>query len=134
MKLYTDASAFLKVYVEESDSDVARRAIEGALTLTASRITYAEVAARLLREPDRADPLAGFNDLWGEVDIVEVDDALCRSAARLAVSRNLRTFDALHLAAAVAVADDDLVVATWDRRLWDAAHAEGMAVLPAERP
>ena len=46
----------------------------------------------------------------------------------------LRTLDALHLASALAVADENLVLATWDRRLSDGARDEGLVVLPQPRP
>ena len=49
----------------------------------------------------------------------------------LAVERELRSLDALHLAAALLLPRNDLVLATWDRRLHAAARAEGLAVLPA---
>ena len=52
----------------------------------------------------------------------EVDEPLCLHAARLTADRGLRTLDALHLASALAVADENLVLATWDRRLSDGAR------------
>jgi hypothetical protein len=38
--------------------------------------------------------------------------------------------DALHLAAALMLPRDDLLLATWDRRLHAAAGAEGLALTP----
>ncbi len=134
MRIYADSSALLKIYVQEPGSELVTRSLAQARELAACRVAQTEVAARLLHEPEPEPLLRRFADLWKAVNVVEVDDRLCRSAAQLAFSRNLRTLDALHLAAAVAVADDDLVLATWDRRLWDAARAAGIAVLPDARP
>jgi predicted nucleic acid-binding protein len=44
----------------------------------------------------------------------------------------LRSLDALHLAAALLLPRDDLLLATWDRRLHAAARAEGLELVPDE--
>jgi predicted nucleic acid-binding protein len=62
--------------------------------------------------------------------VVEVDERLADQAASLTLERDLRTLDALHLAAALILPRDDLVFATWDRRLHAAADAEGFELLP----
>jgi predicted nucleic acid-binding protein len=49
-------------------------------------------------------------------------------AAKLAVKHGLSAYDAAYLALALAAR---LPLATFDRRLRDAAKAEGVAVLPA---
>jgi predicted nucleic acid-binding protein len=134
MRLFADSSALVKVYLAERDSETAGRAVAGARQVAASRIAQTEVTGRLLRYDAAHDHIKRFTALWSEVAVVEVDEPLCLHAAQLTADRGLRTLDALHLASALAVADDDLVVATWDRRLWDAARAEGLAVLPDERP
>lgn len=95
------------------------------------RIAFTEVA--------RALRLAGGSDRpliaeWPGFAVVDIDQALCESATELATLHRLRTLDALHLAAALTVADVGLTLAAWDRRLWDAATQVGLAVLPDERP
>lgn len=67
---------------------------------------------------------------WPAFEVVEVDQALTEHASELAMVHGLRTLDALHLAAALLVVDDDFSIATWDRRLHEAARAEGLTVLP----
>jgi uncharacterized protein len=67
---------------------------------------------------------------WRSIHGIEVDDPLARAAGELAEEFSLRALDAVHLAAALAVAEPDLVVATWDRRLADAARAAGLNVAP----
>lgn len=66
---------------------------------------------------------------WPAFGIVEVDQALVEHAA-LAIDRDLRSLDSLHLAAALVLPGDDLMFVTWDRRLHTAARAEGLQVLP----
>jgi hypothetical protein len=70
-------------------------------------------------------------DEWPAFAVIEIDQLLAEHAASLALARGLRSLDAIHLAAALLVAGEDLTLATWDRRLHDAARAEGLDVLPA---
>jgi predicted nucleic acid-binding protein len=67
---------------------------------------------------------------WSAFGIVEVDQRLVERAAQLTVATELRSLDAIHLAAALLLPRDDLVLATWDRRLHSAARAEGVDALP----
>ncbi|HET6193760.1 MAG TPA: hypothetical protein VFE59_42920, partial [Trebonia sp.] len=46
-------------------------------------------------------------------------------------SHALRGADAVHLASALAIADEDLIVAVWDRRLHGGVLASGIRVAPA---
>ncbi len=69
---------------------------------------------------------------WPAFGVVEVDESLVERAAELATKRELRSLDALHLAAALVLPRSDLVVATWGARLHAAAREEGVALLPAE--
>jgi predicted nucleic acid-binding protein len=67
---------------------------------------------------------------WPAFGIVEVDQALVEHAASLALDRELRSLDSLHLAAALVLPHADLMFVTWDRRLHTAAGAEGLKLLP----
>lgn len=77
------------------------------------------------------DAVGAFQEEWPAFAVIEVDQDLLERASMLAVERELRSLDALHLAAALLLPRNDLVLATWDRRLHAAARAEGLAVLPA---
>lgn len=66
--------------------------------------------------------------------IVEVDEQLAERAARLALQNQLRSLDALHLAAALLLPSDGLLLATWHRRLHAAARAHQLVVLPEDLP
>ncbi len=67
---------------------------------------------------------------WPAFGVVEIDQSLVEHAAALALARDLRSLDSLHLAAALVLPGDDLLFATWDRRLHAAASAEGLNLIP----
>jgi predicted nucleic acid-binding protein len=67
---------------------------------------------------------------WPAFGVIEVDQRLVEDAARLAIDRELRSMDALHLAAALMLPREDLLLATWDRRLHAAGETEGLALMP----
>ena len=69
-------------------------------------------------------------DEWSSFGVVEVDQALVEHAAELALTRDLGSLDSLHLAAALVLPGEDLLFATWDRRLHVAAGGEGLNLLP----
>jgi predicted nucleic acid-binding protein len=71
---------------------------------------------------------------WPAFAVIEVDQRLVEEAAELAVERELRSLDALHLAAALMLPRDDLLLATWDHRLHAAAGAEGLGLIPETLP
>src|SRR6201999_2901363 len=57
---------------------------------------------------------------------------LARAAGELAERHALRGYDAVHLASALAIEDEGLVVATWDRDLATAALAPHRPVVPGQ--
>jgi len=77
-----------------------------------------------------ARSIKAVKEEWPAFGIVEVDQSLAERAAALALDHNLRSLDSLHLAAALVIPDEDLTLATWDRRLHAAAGAEGLELLP----
>jgi predicted nucleic acid-binding protein len=67
---------------------------------------------------------------WPAFGVIEVDQALVERAIELALAHDLRSLDALHLAAALVLPREDLTVAVWDRRLHAAARAESLGLFP----
>jgi hypothetical protein len=57
---------------------------------------------------------------------------VAKNAGAIARSSNLRGADSVHLASALVVGIDDLIVAVWDRQLHAASIAVGLRVVPAE--
>ena len=68
---------------------------------------------------------------WPAFTVVEVNQDLVERASELTFTHDLRSLDALHLAAALLLPPKDLIVGTWDRRLHAAARAHNLTVLPA---
>ena len=98
---------------------------------TRAALAQAERLGRLTARQLR-DAVTQFDSVFEEIDIVEVDDDLARRAGELAEVRQLRGYDAVHLAAADRVRDPNVVVIAGDGALLQAATSEGMAV--AELP
>lgn len=143
MRCYFDTSAVIKWFVDEVGSSECIDALEMADASWTCRVTYPETRAVVaaLRRGGRIDEArttairTAFDEVrWPRLSVVEVTDELARHAGDLAERHAPRGFDAIHLAAALTISGDDLVVVTWDRRLWAAAQSEGLRILPAELP
>ena len=80
------------------------------------------------------EAIQAVREEWSAFGIFEVDQSLVEHAARLAIERDLRGLDSIHLAAALLLPVQELVFATWDSRLQAAARAEGLRVLPSRIP
>jgi predicted nucleic acid-binding protein len=119
----------VKRYVEEAGSDLVRQVMDAADAWFICRIGFVE-AVRAVGVTGGQAAARGVREEWGAFGVVEVDQALVERAAELAVARDLRSLDALHLAAALTLPPDDLVLATWDRRLHEAARGERLSVIP----
>lgn len=136
MIAYFDTSAVVPLLVAEPGSARAASLWDSADRIVSIRLVYPEARAALaqaerlgrLTARQLRDAVTGFDSLFEEIDIVEVDDALARRAGELAEVRQLRGYDAVHLAAADRVRDPNVVVIAGDGALLDAATAEGMAV------
>lgn len=129
MTLYLDSSALVKRYVKEVGSDSVVEAMARADAYKMCRIGFVETVRAVARS-GAPDDLEKVESDWTRVDVIEVDRAMAEEAARLAVRHRLRTLDALHLAAALAVADEAPTFVTWDADLHRAARAQGLRTLP----
>ncbi len=72
--------------------------------------------------------VAELDTIITEIDHVEITAQLARSAGDLAQSHQLRGYDAVHLAAAIAALDAELVLVTGDTDLAIAARTLGLPV------
>lgn len=130
MKLYLDASALVKRYVQEEGTDVLVRAMSGAAEWSMCRVGYVETARAVARSGERSG-LADVERDWIHFDVIELDEVLASRAVQLSIATGLRALDALHLAAALSLDDEDPTFATWDARLHRAAREHGLRTLPA---
>lgn len=138
MIAYFDTSAVVPLLVEdEPGSEVCLRVFLEAEVVATVRMTFAETSAalaaasrlgRLSAEAhDRA--LAELESVWDQMDKVEVDDDLIRTAGVLARTRALRGYDAVHCAAALRLTSPRTVALAGDRALLAAWRSEGLQVI-----
>jgi predicted nucleic acid-binding protein len=138
--VYFDASAFVKLVVDEDGSDLAARLWNGCDAALSSRLAYPEVCAALaaagrnrqLSPGDLRSAQRAWDGFWAATRPVELTEAVGSRAGALARAHRLRGADAVHLASALAVGDPDLVVAVWDRQLSAGVQAEQLRVAPRE--
>jgi predicted nucleic acid-binding protein len=136
MIAYFDTSAIIPLIIDEPASVVCERVWNEAARVVGVRLLYAEARAALARAErmGRVDDrqldgaITELDALLDAVDYVEVTDHLVRVAGQLAQDHALRGYDAVHLAAARSVADEDLVLITGDRELAAAALDLGLGV------
>ncbi|MFC4942471.1 type II toxin-antitoxin system VapC family toxin [Pseudonocardia sp. GCM10023141] len=132
---YLDTSAFVPLLVAESGSAACRRFWDDADAVVSCRLLYVEAAAalaqahRMARLDERAHRLARsrLDELWTEIEVIEIDHQVAVLAADVADRQALRGYDSVHCAAAAQLSDDDLVAAAGDRRLLAAWRALGIA-------
>jgi predicted nucleic acid-binding protein len=131
---YVDASAVLKLYLDEPDSDVARAILRDDPRWISVCITTIEVRRnlrRLLDDESFTQARAVFELDWSEAQSLAIDDESAARAAGLAERTGARSLDAIHLeGAARAGAEDGLPIVTFDSRLAHAARTLGWRVLP----
>jgi len=76
--------------------------------------------------------LADFEALYGDLATVGVDHELAVRAGQYAEDLGLRGYDSVHLATALELGDEEVVVVTWDRDLARAAEEVGLGVAGAD--
>jgi predicted nucleic acid-binding protein len=124
---YVDTSALVKLVVAEAESP-ALRSWFGAedRDLVASDLVRTELMRVVRRAaPDRA-LLA--RQVLESITLIAISTAVFDAAGRLDPVE-LRTLDAVHLAAALELGDDLEGVVTYDERLADAATAHGIVIV-----
>jgi predicted nucleic acid-binding protein len=133
--LYADASAILKLYLDEAGSDLARATLRDDPVWISACVTVVEVRrnlARLLSGDELARARAEFSRDWSEVASLAIDDSTAERAAVLAEMTGARALDALHLEAAErAHAGQGVPIVTFDIRLADAARSLGWEAIGA---
>jgi hypothetical protein len=122
---YVDSSALVKLIVEEAGSPTLRPFLDAFPILASSRIATVEVTRAAGRH--LAPAMDRASEVLDSLLLVELDAAVADRAERIAPD-TLRSLDAIHLASAMALAEDVEVFVTYDERLAAAARALGMHV------
>lgn len=136
--VYFDASALVKLVVDEVGTDLASELWDGCDAPMSSRLAYPEVRAALSAAHRNADLTAHelrtaegmWQEFWLAIRPVELTASVGKVAGDLTRRRALRGADAVHLASALAIESEALIVAVWDRRLHAGVVAERLAVAP----
>lgn len=139
--LYLDASALVKLYLPEPESDDLNRLLMGRHDVVVSDLAITEIVSSLCRRRREGSLTTAVvsrlhRALLGHIEAglyrrFELIPAAHREAERLLISVGnvpLRALDALHLALALGAEAASLL--TWDRRLGAAARAFGLGVFP----
>jgi uncharacterized protein len=104
--------------------------------LVSSQLVYPEARAALaaatrvrrIDESTHVSAVATVEELYAQLRIVTIDEPLARQAGDLATQHALRGYDAVHLACALNLEGDDILMATWDDALNSAARATGQLI------
>lgn len=122
--------------VVEDGSELAAELWGSAHPAASSILAYPEGRAALAaaRRLDRlgADEhrraLADFEELYADLVTIGVDQELAVRAGEYAEDLGLRGYDSVHLATALELGDDEVVVVTWDQDLARATEEIGLGV------
>jgi predicted nucleic acid-binding protein len=124
---YLDASALVKLIVDEPESSGLNRWYVEAERLATSRVGIMET--RRASAKRECDP-SHRDRILSDVEIIELDRRIAGLAADLEPAL-VRTLDAIHIATAMALVPDLDAFVTYDDRMAEAARALG---LPVVRP
>jgi predicted nucleic acid-binding protein len=142
---YLDASALVKRYLVERGSRETTALTAESEMIATSTVSRAEVAAALAKAAraglvteDRARRAQrSFAGDWPDLVRVPVTEALVERAETLAWDHGLRGYDAVQLASALVWRESvgtEIVLATFDQQLWEAAPKAGLKAWPAKLP
>ena len=124
-RAYLDSSAFVKLVNVEPES----AALRAELVPWPHMASAALLAAEVLRAAARAgaQTVADARALLAGVELISLDEPLLQACA-LVLPPELRTLDAIHLAAALSIRSEVGVFFVYDQRLADAARSQGLPV------
>jgi predicted nucleic acid-binding protein len=136
---YFDTSAVVPLLVDEATTELCSRLWNESTRVVSVRLVYPEARAALaqarrlgrITRSQLVEAVAELDSLVDQIDIIELGADIARSAGDLAEQHGLRGYDSVHLAAALVVADDELVLVTGDTELATAAMSAGIAVAPS---
>lgn len=135
MIAYFDTSALIPLLIDEPTSDTAGDLWMSATRIVASRLVYPEACSALARAKrgGRLSPrhfrrsMRELVSLDDQIDHVEVTAAVARIAGEMTEKHELRAYDAVHLASASLMNDEDFVFVTNDLNLREAALTTGLS-------
>ena len=141
MILYLDASALVKRYIHEKESQNVNAWIGAAEMVVTGLISRVEVVAAIARagrmsliSPEATNAaLRQFRSEWESLQRLPISENTVIRGDALACEHNLRGYDATHLACALIWQETlgvPVTMASFDSQLLEAARNEKMASLP----
>ncbi len=125
MAVYLDSSALVKLVAAEPESLSLRRFLRRRAERVSSALARVEVVRAVRSQGNAAVDRA--RQVLARIRLLRLDDLLLDAASALQ-PRVLRSLDAIHLASAQTLGDELDCVATYDRRMSEAAGFLGMPV------
>ena len=122
--VYLDSSAIVKLVVHEAESAALRRFLRGHPARASCGLVRVEVPRAVAAAGTAA--IRRARQIVATLDLVGLDDALLDAAGDL--DAELRSLDAIHVAAARTLGEDLDCVVTYDRHMSIAAAAIGLTV------
>ncbi|MDA8263893.1 MAG: PIN domain-containing protein [Actinomycetota bacterium] len=123
---YVDSSAFVKLIVAEPESEALKQALRRWPERVSATLLRTETV-RALRRSGNAQYVAQARRLLRSVHMIRIDEPLLDRAGELDPP-DLRSLDALHLAAALGLSTEVGIMFVYDSRLRHAAEACGLEV------
>jgi len=143
MIVYADTSALVKLFVTEESSETTRAMLGRAWAMGTGLLTRAELGAALARgarrgllsQPEALEARRLVEVVWPTWVHIAADESLVGRAEAVTWEYGLRGYDAIHLASALFWQEriaHPIVLATFDRELWEAAPRAGLTAWPEE--
>jgi predicted nucleic acid-binding protein len=123
---YLDASAIVKLAIEEPESAALRRYMRRRLPRVSSSIARTEVARAMLQHGPQA--LRRGQEFLAGMELIRVNDRVLIAAGGL-LPPELRSLDAIHLATAQQLGPALALFVTYDDRMATAARDMGWRVV-----
>lgn len=133
---YLDTSTWIKLYVRESGSEVARRLI-GKYRVLSSAILLTESFSALSRKKEIREIDGGqlkrvakmMKDDVRSVEIINVSDSVLGKSEEIVLTSMARTLDAIHIASALIfqnMTEIEVTFITSDRKQYEIAQEKGL--------
>lgn len=126
--LYLDSSAIVKLILPEPETDTLFQLLRGYPERVTSAISRVEVLRAVKRAGEEKQRLRRAEEVLARLGLIRVDPEVLETAAKLG-PESLRSLDAIHLATALSLEEQLGAMVVYDKRLSDAAKANGIDVL-----
>jgi len=128
---YIDSSALLKLLVREAETSALEADLASREGLITSSLAVVE-CRRAVRRSGHRRVLQRAEQVFEAVYLLDLSPAIIEGAATVDPA-TIRSLDAIHLATALSVGDENLDLITYDDRMAEAARRHGLRVIKPGR-